>query len=123
MTETWIRETLAPRTEAQAPPISILLVDDREENLLAIEVVLEDPGVRLVKASSGADALRWVLKEDFAVILLDVAMPGMGGLEVAELIKRRERSRHVPIIFLTAESRDVESIYRGYQVGAVDYVL
>jgi len=98
-------------------PISILLVDDREEDLLAIEVVLQGPGVRLVKASSGTAALRCVLREDFALILLDVWMPGMGGFEVAELIKRRAGSRHVPIIFLTAESKDVESLYRGYEVG------
>lgn len=105
------------------PPVSILLVDDRAEDLLALEVILEEPGRRLVKASSGAEALRTVLCEDFAVILLDVTMPGMEGFEVAELIKRRPRSRHVPIIFLTAESKDVGSIYRGYGAGAVDYIL
>ena len=104
-------------------PVSILLIDDRREDLLALEVILEGLGVRLVKASSGTDALRCVLREEFAVILLDVWMPGMHGFEVAELIKKRERSRHIPIIFLTAESKDVESIYRGYEVGAVDYIL
>ena len=74
-------------------------------------------------ASSGAEALRSVLREDFGAILLDVSMPGMNGFEVAELIKLRARSRHIPIIFLTAETKDVESIYRGYQVGAVDYIM
>ncbi len=104
-------------------PIDILLVDDRAEDLLALEVVLTDPGLRLVKASSGVEALRCALREDFAVILLDVGMPGLHGFEVAQLIKKRERSRHIPIIFLTAETKDVESIYRGYEVGAVDYIL
>jgi len=106
-----------------SPPISILLVDDRAEDLLALEVILQRPGLRLVTASSGAEALRVVLREDFAVILLDVTMPGMQGFEVAELIKQRSRSRHIPIIFLTAESKDVASIYRGYSAGAVDYIL
>ncbi|APR88114.1 two-component regulator [Minicystis rosea] len=105
-----------------SPPIGILLVDDREEDLLALAVIVEAPGLRLVKASSGPEALRAVLREDFAVILLDVSMPGMGGFEVAALLKQRERTRHVPIIFLTAESKDGESLYQGYEVGAVDYI-
>jgi PAS domain S-box-containing protein len=104
-------------------PINILLVDDREEDLLALEATLEAPDVRLMKASSGPRALRSVLGEDFAVILLDVSMPGMDGLEVARLIKQRARNRHTPIIFLTAEGKDIESIYRGYEAGAVDYIL
>ncbi len=103
--------------------VDILLVDDRIEDLLALEVILADTGVRLTKASSGAHALRYVLREDFAVILLDVTMPGMDGFEVAELIEKRERSRHVPIIFLTAEGRDVETIYRAYELGAVDFIM
>ncbi len=105
------------------PPISILIVDDREEDLLALEVTLDAPSIRLVKASSGSKALRSVLAEDFALILIDVSMPGMDGFEVARLIKQRSRSRHIPIIFLTAESKDVDSIYRGYEAGAVDYIL
>lgn len=112
--------------EAGAPavqPISILLVDDREEDLLALSVTLEDPALRLVKASSGLEALRAVLREDFALILLDVSMPGMSGFDVAELLKQRKRSRHIPIIFLTAESKDFDSVYRGYEVGAADYIL
>jgi len=104
-------------------PINLLLVDDHEENLLALEVTLDLPGVNRVKAASGAEALRWVLRSDFAVILLDVSMPEMDGFEVARLIKLRERSKHIPIIFLTAAIKDVESIYRGYEVGAVDYIL
>src|SRR5262249_26056662 len=105
-------------------PISVLLVDDYEENLLALEVILEElPGVRLGEAASGGEALRRALRDDFAVILLDVSMPAMDGFEVAQLIKQRERSRHIPIIFLTAAIKDVESVYRGYEVGAVDYIL
>ena len=104
-------------------PVSVLLVDDHEENLLALEVTLNLPGVRLVKVSSGADALRAILRESFAAILLDVSMPEMDGFEVARLIKRRVRSRHIPIVFVTAAIKDVESIYRGYEVGAVDYIL
>lgn len=104
-------------------PVSLLLVDDHEENLLALEVTLELPEVTLVKASSGAEALRCVLRGSFAAILLDVSMPEMDGFEVARLIKQRVRSKHIPIIFLTAAIKDVESIYRGYEVGAVDYIL
>lgn len=106
-----------------ARPISILLVDDRSEDLLALGVILEGPDVRLVKANSGPEALRCVLREDFALILLDVTMPGMEGFEVAERIKQRPRSQHIPIIFLTGQGGDVASIYRGYEVGAVDYIV
>src|SRR5579884_1329732 len=105
------------------PPASVLLVDDHEENLCALEAILEHQDLRLVKATSGAEALRQLLREDFALILLDVAMPGMDGFEVASLVKQRERSRHVPIIFLTAASKDVASVYKGYAVGAVDYLM
>jgi PAS domain S-box-containing protein len=101
----------------------ILLVDDRPENLLALEAILEPLGQRLVRALSGEDALRQVLKHDFAVILLDVQMPGMNGFETAETLKKRERSRYTPIIFLTAISKDEEYVFRGYEVGAVDYMF
>ncbi len=101
----------------------IMLVDDRPENLLALEVILEPLGQRLVRALSGEDALRKVLKHDFAVILLDVQMPGLNGFETAELLKQRERSRFTPIIFLTAISKDEEYVFRGYEVGAVDYMF
>src|SRR4051794_13121440 len=92
-------------------PVSVLLVDDHEENLCALEAILESEDLRLVRATSGSEALRQLLRDDFAIILLDVSMPGMDGFEVASLVKQRERSRHVPIIFLTAASRDVGSIY------------
>jgi PAS domain S-box-containing protein len=101
----------------------ILLVDDRPENLVALEAVLLPLGHTLIRANSGAEALKQVLLHDFAVILLDVQMPGMNGFEAAELIKSRERSRHVPIIFLTAISKEEEYVFRGYSAGAVDYLF
>jgi PAS domain S-box-containing protein len=101
---------------------NILLVDDRNENLLALEAVLEPLGQRLVKASSGEEALRHLLRQDFAVILLDVQMPGLDGFETAALVKEREKSRHIPIIFLTAISKDAHFVFKGYSVGAVDYI-
>jgi PAS domain S-box-containing protein len=102
---------------------AVLLVDDREENLLALEAVLEPTGCRLVSARSGDDALRALLKDDFAVILLDVQMPGLDGFETAELIRARERSRSVPIIFVTAISKEQHHVFRGYEAGAVDYLF
>jgi PAS domain S-box-containing protein len=104
------------------PPL-ILLVDDRRENRVALQAVLESLHVTIVEADSGESALREILTQDFAVILLDVQMPGMDGLETAELIKARERSREVPIIFLTAAEADVAQIFAGYEAGAVDYLL
>ena len=103
------------------PPI--LLVDDRVENLVALEAVLQPQGYRLVRANSGAEALKHVLRTDFAVILLDVQMPGMNGFETAQLIKSRERSKHTPIIFLTAISKEEEYVFEGYSAGAVDYLF
>ncbi len=100
----------------------VLLVDDRPENLLALEAILAVLDHDLVRANSGDEALKALLTDDFAVILLDVSMPGMDGLETATRIKRRERTRDVPIIFLTAFHGDPEHMFRGYSVGAVDYV-
>ena len=102
---------------------SVLLVDDRPENLLALEGVLKPLGARLVKARSGEDALLHLLRETFAVILLDVQMPRLDGLQTAELIKQREQTRHIPIIFITALSRETAYIFKGYEQGAVDYLL
>ena len=98
---------------------AVLLVDDNEANLLALEAVLAPLGQRLVKASSGEEALLRVLEADFAVILLDLRMPGMDGIECARAIKQRGKSRHTPIIFLTAEPN---LQLRGYETGAVDYL-
>ena len=102
---------------------SILFVDDQEENLLALEAVLEPLGQRLVRASSGEEALGALLREDFALILLDVQMPDMDGFQTASFIKQREKTRHIPIIFLTALSKELHHVFRGYSAGAVDYVV
>ena len=101
---------------------SILMVDDRPENLVALEAILEPLGHRLVRAHSGEEALRHVLREDFAVVLMDVQMPGMNGFETVQIIKSRERSKHLPIIFLTAISKDEQYVFEGYNAGAVDYM-
>src|SRR3954464_4724348 len=106
-------------TSPLASLVEILLVDDRPENLLALEAILEPLGHGLVRAQSGEEALRSVLIHDFAVILMDVQMPGMNGFEAARMIKSRERSRFTPIIFLTAISKDDEFVFEGYSVGAV----
>src|ERR671930_2600784 len=101
----------------------ILLVDDRPENLLALEGILAPLGQPLLYAHSGDEALRQLLRHDVAVILLDVQMPELDGFETAALIKQRERTRHIPIIFVTAISKDEEQVFRGYSAGAVDYVF
>jgi signal transduction histidine kinase len=103
--------------------VNILLVDDRPENLLALEAILEPLGQVLVRANTGPEALKQVLVNDFAVMLLDVQMPGMNGFEVAEIIKSRERSRTIPIIFLSAISKEDAYVFKGYSMGAVDYVF
>jgi signal transduction histidine kinase len=105
-----------------ASKAKILLVDDRPENLVALEAALRPLGQDLVLAHSGEEALRRLLNDEFAVILLDVQMPGMDGFETAAQIKQRDRSRHIPIIFLTAINRELHQQLRGYEVGAVDYI-
>lgn len=117
---------LTPHSQA---PVSwsqtakILLVDDQPKNLLALNAMLEPLGHDLVQASSGKEALRYLLRDEFALVLLDVQMPVLDGYEVAELIRGREKSRAVPIIFLTAIHRDQQFVARAYTVGAVDYIL
>ncbi len=103
--------------------INILIVDDSATNLLALESILQAPDRNLVRASSGDDALRYLLNNDVAVILLDVFMPGIDGLDTAELIRAREKSRDIPIIFLTADSTGGRHVSRGYALGAVDYIV
>jgi PleD family two-component response regulator len=105
------------------PPVNILLVDDQPANLLSLEAVLESLGQNLVRANSGEEALRQLIQKDFAVVLLDVLMPGMNGFETGSLIRQRERSRHTPIIFLTAGGRAETEMSQGYTVGAIDYLL
>jgi signal transduction histidine kinase len=102
---------------------SILIVDDDRGTLMALQELLQCLGQNLVLANSGEEALRCVLKEDFAVILLDARMPGVDGFETAKLIRERQRSRHTPIIFVTGAYEDLGSMFRGYEVGAVDYIV
>jgi len=100
----------------------ILMVDDRPENLLALEAILGPMDLELVRANSGEEALRALLQADFALILLDAQMPGMDGFDTAARIKRRTRTKDVPIIFLTAFGEDPSSSYRGYVAGGADYI-
>jgi CheY-like chemotaxis protein len=100
----------------------VLLVDDRRDNLIALEAILQGLPVEPVPVDSGEAALKQLLIEDFAVILLDAQMPDMDGFETAGHIKQRERTRHIPIIFLTAADRDAHLAVRGYAVGAADYI-
>ncbi|TDV46084.1 response regulator receiver domain-containing protein [Actinophytocola oryzae] len=99
-----------------------LLVDDRRENLVALEAILQGLAVETVAVTSGEEALKRLLVDDYAVILLDASMPTMDGFEVATHIKQRERTRHIPIIFLTALDYDARLAFRGYQIGAVDFI-
>src|ERR1041384_6676594 len=101
----------------------ILLVDDREDNLFSMETLLESGGYQFVKASSGRQALKILLKEyDFALILMDVKMPNLNGFEAAALIYEREKLRHIPIVFITANNYGEENVFKGYRSGAVDYI-
>ncbi len=103
--------------------VNILLVDDQPANLVALEAMLQGLGQNLIKAESGREALKWLLTHDFAVILLDVKMPDMDGFETAALIRERDKSRHTPILFLTAADNTQTQAVRGYAVGAVDYLI
>jgi CheY-like chemotaxis protein len=109
-----------PRRSSSSP--AVLVVDDDERNLLAIQNVLDDLG-ELVVARSGEEALRHLLKGEFAVILLDVYMPGLDGYETAQIIREREQTKRIPIVFLSAVNKEAEHLMRGYAMGAVDYVF
>src|SRR5436190_7458132 len=101
----------------------ILLVDDREDNLLSMETILEADDYELIKANSGRHALKILLTDfDFAMILMDVKMPNLNGFETAALIYEREKLRHIPVIFITANTFGEENIFKGYRAGAVDYI-
>ncbi|HTW13322.1 MAG TPA: response regulator, partial [Solirubrobacteraceae bacterium] len=104
-------------------PASILLVDDHAESLATLQAVLEPLGERLVCAESGEQALRALLHDEFSLILLDVRMADMDGLETARIIRNRPGTRHIPIIFLTAQASDLEAVALAYETGAVDYVV
>ena len=101
----------------------ILVVDDNEANLLAVQVALAEFATRLVSVQSGEEALRALLKRDYALVLLDVQMPGMDGFEAARLIRARERSSRTPIIFITAFHRDDDEVLKAYELGAVDFLF
>ena len=121
-------ENASPLSDVPASPplddrVNILLVDDQPANLVALEAMLQGLGQNLIKAESGREALRWLLTHEFAVILLDVKMPEMDGFETAELIRQRDKSRHTPILFLTAGDSTQTQAVRGYAVGAVDYLV
>ncbi len=105
------------------PKTSVLLVDDRPENLLVLEEILADLNLNLVTSLSGEDALGCLLGQEFAIILMDVQMPALSGFETAEIIRAREATRHIPIIFVTAESSARSQVFKGYESGAVDYLL
>ena len=103
--------------------VNILIVDDRPDNLLALKSLLESTDLRVLTASSGNEALGMVLDHDFALVLMDVQMPGMDGFETAGLMRGAERSKHIPIIFVTAISKEQKYIFQGYESGAVDYLF
>ncbi len=103
--------------------VPILVVDDLPQNIMALEAVIADKGFDVITASSGKDAVRLSLKHDFALILLDVQMPGMSGFEVARLIRSNPKTNHFPIIFVTAGMKDLLSQVEGYETGAVDYLI
>ncbi|OGQ98596.1 MAG: diguanylate cyclase response regulator [Deltaproteobacteria bacterium RIFOXYD12_FULL_57_12] len=103
--------------------INILIVDDRPVNLLVLEGLLDSPELNIIKAFSGNEALGLMLEHDFALVLLDVQMPEMDGFETAQLMRGRKETRHVPIIFITAISKEQKHIFKGYESGAVDYLF
>lgn len=122
MAESQVGKTSDPGS-GDGRPCDILVVDDTPENLTAIEVALDELDYRLVKVQSGKEALRRLLRQDFALILLDVQMPTMSGFETARMIRSRDRSKHVPIIFITAYDRDDAEVLEAYRLGAVDFLL
>ncbi len=111
------------QTASRQDKVNILMVDDSPDKLIAMESVLEDLGQNLIKAFSGEEALRLPLKQEFALILLDVNMPGIDGFETAQLIRKRQSLEHIPIIFVTALSTTDADVFKGYSFGAVDYIL
>jgi two-component system, sensor histidine kinase and response regulator len=115
--------TSVPADRPTNDRVNILLVDDQPANLVALEAMLQGLGQNLIRAESGREALKWLLTHEFAVILLDVKMPEMDGFETAALIRQRDKSRHTPILFLTAADNSQNHAVRGYAVGAVDYLV
>lgn len=114
--------SVAQPTPPDSPQVNILIVDDEPRNLTVLESVLDDPGYRLVRANSGQEALLALMAEEFAVLILDVRMPGMTGFELAQIIKERRKTAQIPIIFLTAYYNEDQHVLEGYGSGAVDYL-
>jgi len=114
--------TPSSNSPAVGSPVNLLLVDDQPRNLEVLETILQSPEHRLVRATSGEEALLALMNDEFAAIVLDIQMPGMSGLELARLIKQRKRNQHIPILFLTAHFLEDADILEGYGVGAVDYL-
>ena len=123
MTTTTKAQAVGDAAALPPPEVRILVVDDDSRNLLAMRETLAELGATVILARSGEEALKRVLDQDFAAILMDVHMPGMDGYETAELIRNRQKSRHIPILFLTAINKDEMHIFRGYSAGAVDYMF
>jgi signal transduction histidine kinase len=116
-------ESLQEEIAIPKPVIKLLVVDDREDNLFSIETILEQDGYTITKATSGRAALKILLKEfDFTLILMDVQMPGLNGFETATMIYERDKLKHIPVIFITAHDHSEDNIFRGYQMGGVDYI-
>ena len=112
----------APLEAVAAEPAHVLIVDDEPKNLMVLETVLDDPAYRLVRAGSGQEALLALMEREFAVLVLDVRMPGMTGFELAQMVKQRRKTAGVPIIFLTAYYNEDQHVLEGYDSGAVDYL-
>jgi len=112
----------AAELAAAAEPINILIVDDEPKNLVALETVLDDPSYRLVRAESADEALLALVAEEFALLVLDIQMPGMNGFELAQMVKQRKKTANIPIIFLTAYYSEDQHVLEGYSTGAVDYL-
>ena len=119
MPHRWARH---PRSGSMTTPINILIVDDEPKNLTVLETILDDPGYRLVRAESADQALLALVVEEFALLILDIHMPGMTGFELAQMIKERKKTAQVPIIFLTAYYNEDQHVLEGYDTGAVDYL-
>src|SRR5215475_7863705 len=121
MAKTKITAATTPVLPSDAP-VNILIVDDEPKNLTVLEAILDDPGYRLVRAGSAEQALLALLADEFALLILDIRMPGVTGFELAQMIKARKKTANVPIIFVTAYYDEDQHIIEGYQTGAVDYV-
>ena len=118
-----IPEVPMPLKDTQERKVDIRLVDDRRETLFALENLLELEGLSITSVESGQDALRQVLDKEFALVVMDVQMPGMDGYETAELMRSNSKTKHIPIIFVSAVNKDEHHLFRGYDSGAVDYLF